>query len=487
MATRLETSSPAQTTIVYPAVPWQERGGIMGAIRLFGPGAIIASVTIASGEILFSSRAGALFGYGLLWFVALCVGCKLVQVYTAARYMILTGEHPMEAWVRLPGPRGWFPIFLGGLSIMSFPFWLGGLALMLGGAINWIIGLDSRPPDVQQFSLQIFGSAALVLAAFLTVWQSYKTLEIVQTTIIALLLAGVVIGVGLADVHWLEAGRGLFAIKVPEYESWVKQSYPDIVAQQTVVIVMVLFMGAIGGGTYDYLGYLSFFREKGWGAIAREGEPRAEQSGLAAPLIATDAVNLRRGRAWLRAPLIDVFSGFACVIIFTASFNLLGAAILNPKHLVPSKFALLTPQAEFLTQFGVGFKYVYQAGVFMAFWKTIYGAMEVYSRTAYECLRPMVKAVRYTPYSRFRLPVCLYTAGGAMLLLWTVQDPIKIMEPAALISTITCGIWCFAMIWADRRCLPRALQMNLIWVMLNLLAGIAMIGLGVLGTVHYFS
>src|SRR5262245_51463275 len=105
------SATTATPEVVYPVPPWQQEGygGLSGALRLFGPGAIIASVSIASGETLFSSRAGALFGYSLLWFILFCAGCKLVQVYTAARYMVLAGEHPMEAWMRLPGPRGWFP------------------------------------------------------------------------------------------------------------------------------------------------------------------------------------------------------------------------------------------------------------------------------------------------------------------------------------------------------------------------------------------
>ena len=62
-------------------------------LKFFGPGAVIASVTIGSGETLFASRTGAIFGYTLLWFVVLCTICKGVQVYTAGRYMTLTGEH----------------------------------------------------------------------------------------------------------------------------------------------------------------------------------------------------------------------------------------------------------------------------------------------------------------------------------------------------------------------------------------------------------
>jgi predicted nucleic acid-binding protein len=36
-------------------------------LKFFGPGAIIASLTIGGGETLFASRGGAIFGYTLIW------------------------------------------------------------------------------------------------------------------------------------------------------------------------------------------------------------------------------------------------------------------------------------------------------------------------------------------------------------------------------------------------------------------------------------
>lgn len=492
--------------LVYPKPPAHIRtGGLRGAIRLFGPGAIIASVTIGSGETLFASRCGAVFGYSLLWFIVVCVWCKLVQVYTAARYMVLSGEHPMEAWARLPGPRGWFPAFLGALSIFCFPFWLGGLAMMLGTALNWVVGLDAGTEASQRLSAQLFGTGTLVLAAVLTLLQSYKALERAQTAIVGVLLLAILAALVHTPVDWLLAARGTVLVKWPSYAEWMQTDYANIVADQTVLMALVVFMGAIGGGTYDYIGYLSFFREKRWGALG-VGRPTTEGEALPTtdavpttgpqenpatpstarhadqpdqhPTIATNDANMALGRLWLRAAVIDVFAGFLCVLAFSIAFYLLGAAILNPQHLVPDGFALLTPQVQFLTQFGKGFKYMYQAGIVMAFWGTIYGAFEIYSRTAYECLRPLLSRVRHMPYARFRLPVCLYAGLGGMTLMWTVSNPLKIVEPAALVGTTTCGLWCFAMTWADRAVLPGGLGMTRSWMLFNFLAGVILTTFG---------
>ena len=92
----------------YPALSEDMQARGLGAmLRIFGPGAIIASVTIGSGETVFASRGGAVFGYALLWCFIGGGLMKFVQVYTAARYMTLTGEHPLERWEFFPGPQGW--------------------------------------------------------------------------------------------------------------------------------------------------------------------------------------------------------------------------------------------------------------------------------------------------------------------------------------------------------------------------------------------
>ena len=74
-------------------------------LKFFGPGAIIASVTIGSGETVWASRSGAIFGYAMFWAFSLFCITKVIQVYSAARYMTLTGEHPMERWGTIARPK----------------------------------------------------------------------------------------------------------------------------------------------------------------------------------------------------------------------------------------------------------------------------------------------------------------------------------------------------------------------------------------------
>ena len=467
--------------IVYPELPDDLRRGLtLRSLSYFGAGAIMASVTIGSGETFFASRGGAIFGYTLLWcFVASAV-MKGVQVYTAARHMTLTGEHPMTHWGKLPGPRNWVPWTMGILSMLCFPFWLAGLPLFIGKTINWIFGIEGSQAELLLYA-RVFGSICIVVAVTLTWLQSYGVLEKVQTFIVGLLLLSVLAACFAARPDWLAVLFGMFVPEVPDYAPWVVAKYPDI-ASTGIWVAIGAFLGAIGGGTYDYIGYIGCYREKKWGLIStRDGTHDASTLPIdEAP------ENIRRGKAWLLPARIDVGIGFFCVLLFTICFYVLGASMLHPKEVVPDTAEPLVHQALFVTQFHPLMMYLYQLGIFMAFWGTIYGAYEIYIRTARECFRPLSRAIHDMPDRTFRLILLIYCAGGALPLLWVMENPVKTVEPAAIVGGVfTCGLWCFLMLWTDRSFLPPSLRMPKLLMLATVASGVVLTAIGAKAIVDY--
>lgn len=497
----------ADDKIVYPPLTEDlQRGLSLRTLKYFGAGAIMASVTIGSGETLFASRSGAIFGYSLMWCFVGGALMKGVQVYVGGRHMILTGVHPMTHWGQMPGPKNWVPILIGLLSLASFPFWLAGLPLMLGQTINWISGIDVQvlgmtpselknlvktlPPgdpqllDLAERSARLLliqrgiATIAILIAVTLTYLQTYQVLERVQLAFVGILLASLLVACIASQPDWLQMFAG-FVPQMPTYPDWV-HNFEDIVQDSELAFICVC-LGAIGGGTYDYIGYLSCYREKTWGALG----PKRDTSGTDGtnPLtIDTNEQNIQRGRGWLVPVKIDIGVGFLAVVVFTMCFIILGAVILYPDHAVPDKFALLSKQARFLTDFHPALLYLYQIGIFMAFWGTIYGGYEIYLRTAYECVLPVSRRLRQMDPTKFRNWVLLYCGTGGLTLVWLGgDDPAAIVKPAAIVGGVfTCGLWCFAMIWADRRFLPRQLQMRPLLLILTIISGTSLTALGVL-------
>lgn len=129
-------------------------------MRVFGPGAIIASVTVGTGETIFAPRVGALFGYSMLWVILAAIVFKAVQVYSGARYIVLTGEHPLRAWSRIQGPHAWVVKLLGAVSIIAFPLWMAALSDALGSLCIWITGIGQG----SSWGRPVWGTA-IILAA----------------------------------------------------------------------------------------------------------------------------------------------------------------------------------------------------------------------------------------------------------------------------------------------------------------------------------
>lgn len=477
----------ADQPIVYPPLPEDLRASVSWrSLKYFGAGAIVASVTIASGETIFAARSGALFGYTLLWCFVAGALMKGVQVYSGMRHFVLTGEHPMTHWGYMPGPKNWVPLFIGALSLFCFPFWQAALPLVLGGFMNWVVGLSGTDDQLLLFA-RLWATFSIAVSVVLLWLQSYAFLERAQTVIVAVLLACVFAAVFAAQPDWIAALLGMVTPIIPTFDPWILEKYPSIAVRPPWVEVITC-VGAVGGGTYDYVGYVGLLREKAWGAIGVRHSPR--DVAISEPIIPlaidTSAANREIGRRWLLPAKIDTTICFLSVLVFTICFVLLGARLLHPQQLVPADKDLLVHQAQFLTDLHPMLLYVYQLGIFMAFFGTIYGAYEVYFRTAYECLMPLSSWIRALPFETFRRGMLVYCAALGLVFLWTMRDPVSIITPAALVGGVfTCGLWCLAMLWTDRTFLPRPLQMPWPLWLATLVSGIVLTSLGIKGIADY--
>ena len=482
----------------YPALPEAVKGGsFFRHMAFFGPGAIIACVTIGSGETVFASRGGAVFGYAIAWVFIMSAIFKGVQVYSGARFMTLTGRHPLESWAELPGPRAWFVWLLAFMSIVWMPFWLGGgLPKMLGDFTNWIVGIHAAEGLAEgeidrNFLLasRLWATGFIVVGLTFTWFQSYRIFEKVQTGIVALLLFCMLVAAAFSNPDLLALIRGTFVPTKPEFEPWLMEKYPKDFLGKFPWVEVVLYIGVIGGGTQDYFGYLGLLRAKLWGMLGRSKDISAPGPGA----IGESAENLERGRRWLLPAKFDVGISFTAVLIFTACFLILGAVYLHAKEKVPTGTELLTMQAGYLVQADhpamvrmlLGF--IYKTGIFFAFLGTIWGAYELYTWTMRECLVAAMPRLRGVSIKKFRLATMLWCGIGGLVIIWTfTKDPKVIVTPAALIgSSLTCGLWCFAILWSDKVHVPKALRMGVLLRALIVVAGLALTVVPAIGIYQY--
>jgi hypothetical protein len=451
-------------------------------LAVFGPGAVIASLTIGVGELVFSSRGGAIFGYRLLWYFVVVLVFKWVLVFASARHIVITGAHPFQRWMNLPGPRGWFPLVFFLLALPCFPIWTCFHAGTLGTLFSWLAGTEQFLGGGAHY---VWGIVILIGVLALSFAGGYQALERIQLVIVLLMLAAVMLALFFVQPDWLEFLKGLFVPQPLNYPAWITmQSHPEL-ASRPVWVETATYAGVIGGSSYDYLAYVSYLRDKRWGRATPNIQTQMD----------TDAIPAAELRSWLRAPLVDCVLSFLAVLLFSAVFVALGAAVLGPQHKVPGGSNLLSLQAEFLTSVHPWLKYLYFLGAILAVLGTLYGTIEV----APTVLRELVTAFDPSAASRLQTRLRFWSVAwvglGGLIVLFSslayqlIGNPsrnppglIAILTPANLFTGVLgCGLICLLNEWMDWRFLGLGWRMRWPLRALGFVAGLIFVGLGLKG------
>ena len=479
----------------------------MDWMRVFGPGAIIASLTIGTGELIFSTRGGALFGYHILFVFAVILLLKWGLVIATSRHMILTGVHPYQRMIELPGPRGWLPIMLLMMSVVCMPIWISFHSGVLGNLTSWVTGTRGMLGGGIDY---VWGVGILLATLALSATGGYSVLERVQMGVVFAMVFCATLTLVLYNPDWLELLSGLLPARL-EYPAWLPEKYPEI-ARHSVWVETTRYVGVLGGAGFDYLGYTSWLREKSWGVLPARATPEQLAEIAADPNHAV--------RKWINAPLIDCAISFALVVAFSAVFVVSGAMILGPEQVVPDEDSMLNLQATFVTRIQPLLLPLYVVGAFLTMIGTLYGTIEIACVISDEIVRSFFAEWREHHAKRLRRIVLGWCAPVALLILaWLfvrqsspvvfpeeanvgaqalvsdgasrVAEPAALQKPRLLLAILTpvnlftgvlaCGLICLLVIWMDRRWLPRELWPPWWLRGMNALSAVVFLSLGLKG------
>ena len=84
---------------------------LRSVLRAIGPGAILLSISVGSGEWLVGPAAMARYGPSLLWIATVAIFLQVILNMEFIRYTMFTGEPILTGFMRTrPGPGfwGWF-------------------------------------------------------------------------------------------------------------------------------------------------------------------------------------------------------------------------------------------------------------------------------------------------------------------------------------------------------------------------------------------
>jgi Mn2+/Fe2+ NRAMP family transporter len=299
----------------------------------------------------------------------------------------------------------------------------------------------------------------------------------------------------VSNPPWLEALAGLIPNVPAEYPGWVQESYPDV-ASRPIPLEIIAYLGALGGGSYDYIGYVGTLRAKKWGMLGAPNHAEIEakldrlDTDRAQIPLATDEENVGNGRAWLRAVKLDILASFVSVSILAITFVMLGDIILGSgaAQQVPDDTNILTTQAQFFSVISPVLVYLYQLAIWAAFFGSLQALSTIYPYTVREAFAPSFRKLRdESKFQTLRIWVNVYTFGGAIALLFTGVSYTTVISFAGVLGgVLSLGIWGFAQLWTEHKALPAVFRMRR-WVqIIVLISSFFLTVFGLLALVQFF-
>jgi len=367
-----------------------------------GPGIVLASSIVGSGELIATTIVGAEAGFVLLWLIIVGCAIKVAAQIEIGRNTLTWGRTPLDAFNRVPGPRfaglGWIYwgwVVMTALIVVQQGGILAGVAQSLAGGLPiTAVGRDwNRLHDaaadllVTEAAVRRRGDAAEADAARgrlddltremkaqpsppdETIWAvivgvvtavllgigRYRLIEQVSILLVGTFTAVTLLALVLLqlDPAWAISSRELAGGLVP--------SIPPPVGGRSPLVTALATVGIIGVGASELMVYPYWCLEKGYGLAVG---PRDDSPAWTA-----------RARGWLKVMQLDAWASMIVYTTVTICFYLLGAATLGRLGLRPAGGEMVrTLGAMYAPVFGEWARGVFLVGAFAVLYSTLFVA-----------------------------------------------------------------------------------------------------------------
>jgi Mn2+/Fe2+ NRAMP family transporter len=476
---------PPVTGVFAQAWSWRKIAALMA---MFGPAAILASVSIGAGETIMVVRVGAWAGYGLLWIVLLsCLTKGVFVTYLLGRYTAVSGEHIGHRLVRLPGPRGWLLITILALETVGAPLAWVPMAKPCGDLVHHLLR-DALPTVIPETIWgNIFTSLFIALALALSTGTTFKSLERQQIIICCILIGGTFLGTLLVRPSFWQTLVGTFRVGyLPSFPPWA----PEDAVKHPMLTLSTTF-GYVGGSVMSYIVYANWVGIHGWGLTGRKDIETLRQHAATRDTIdylPNDASQVARLRQLIAPLRWDVSMGALVLFFVTAGFMVSGSAVLYPLQTEFKGWSLLTNQAHIWRNIHPSLVWVYYVTIAAAIWGTLQALPEIYARVSQEFLQA-IRPERTWDYNKVLRFIIAYIFIVTMTLVWSnVSFEILTQVVAFLITNLAIALIGFAAIYLNFKLPPayRTRPIALIGGILSallLLAAACVSGWGLVGKI----
>jgi Mn2+/Fe2+ NRAMP family transporter len=383
---------------------------LRASIAHMGPGIILASSIVGSGELIAATTVGAEAGFVLLWLIVVGCAIKVAAQVEIGKNTLTWGRTPLVAFDAVPGPRfagrGW--IFWGwAIMTMLILVQQGGILAgvsqtlasgmpLTGTGRGWnevyddaaitriaaatarrsgdVAGadalqsrLDSLEKEKAALKPPIDGTIwAVIVAVVTSMLLAYGRYRVIER--VSIVLVGTFTLVTLAALVMLQFDPA-WAITREEFVSGIVPVVPPTVGGRSPLMTALATFGIIGVGASELMFYPYWCLEKGYG---RAVGPRDETPAWA-----------ERVRGWIRVLQLDAWASMVVYTTVTVAFYLLGAATLGRLGLRPAGDEMVRSLgAMYAPVFGDWAMDVFLVGAFAVLYSTLFAAADGNARIA---------------------------------------------------------------------------------------------------------
>jgi manganese transport protein len=397
---------------------------LLEILRRIGPGIILASSIVGSGELIATTTLGAQVGYTALWVIIASCFIKPVVQAEIGRYTIASGETGLAGFNRVPGPR-----------------W----------RVNWVVWMWAAMLLITLLQVgAMFGGVSQVMNQLLPLVPVNVWILIFLTITLALLLGGgyqrierlAMLKVGLFTM--LTFLCALILMRMPNYFSWQHLwGGLEFRLPGNGLATAVAVFGITGVGATELFMYPYWCVEKGYARFVGKRDSSPEWQA--------------RAHGWIRVMHVDIFSSMLIYTIATVAFYLLGAGILHGQGLVPAAKDMIPVLSNIYTQtLGSWSLWLFYVGAIATLYGTIFAATAANSRVYADMCRLMgfFRPDDYAKRVRYRQGFVVFLTVVPALLFILVQSPVRMVIAGGLAQSLMLPVIGIGTLYLRHRHLP---------------------------------
>jgi Mn2+/Fe2+ NRAMP family transporter len=426
LSTDTSNKQQPQNTVNIPDSPqgWDN-------LKWLGPSFLWMLSAAGSGELLFTPRIAALYGYTLLWALLAAVVLKWFINGEVGRFSVCTGATILEGFKQLPGPKNW------AIWLILLP--------QIVVAISTVAGLSGAAATalilVAGGSVQLWTVIIIVVTAAIVLLGQYNVVEKISSY------------VGIARTVAVVAAAIFVFPNVGKLASGLVPQIPqDVQYQEILPWLGFMLAGAAGLMWYSY-----WVEARGYGAASVKGKESIDPKQL-------NQEQKKKLRGWLNLMTISNTLAVVGALLAALSFLILGGELLRPQGLVPKENQVAETLGSLLGDLWGPFGFWFMVAiVFITFCSTVLSVEDGFGRMFADGTQILLQGFgvrgRWTNekfLQRVYIVVLLVALPIAVYLFF--GEPVGLLQTAGGIEAAHIPIVTGLTLYLNHRMLPKELQ-----------------------------